>query len=120
MHCVFQEHVGWEHAHVIGHSMGAMVALKLASAHPERVDSLTLISTTGGHFESIPRSWRALWYAFQVCAHALPAKPPICAQICLSSVSIACRDWTIERMQRAGKLFPQRAKNLAQRQIVHC
>ncbi|KAK9788003.1 hypothetical protein WJX73_006862 [Symbiochloris irregularis] len=60
------EHVGWEHAHVVGHSMGAMIALKLASAHPERIDSLTLISTTGGRFQSIPRGWRALWYAFQL------------------------------------------------------
>ena len=64
--CWRQEHVGWEHAHVVGHSMGAMIALKLAAAHPERIDSLTLVSATCGHFESIPRSWRALWYSLQV------------------------------------------------------
>lgn len=62
-----QEHISWEHAHVVGHSMGAMVALKLAAAHPEHIDSLTLVSTTCGHLQSIPRSWRALWYSIQVC-----------------------------------------------------
>ena len=62
----WQEQIGWEHAHVVGHSMGAMIALKLAAAHPERIDSLTLISTTAGHFQCIPRSWRALWYTVQV------------------------------------------------------
>lgn len=60
------EHISWEHAHVVGHSMGAMVALKLAAAHPEHIDSLTLVSTTCGHLQSIPRSWRALWYSIQL------------------------------------------------------
>ncbi|KAA6424663.1 MAG: hypothetical protein FRX49_05330, partial [Trebouxia sp. A1-2] len=35
----------WDQVHVIGHSMGAMVATQLASMHPDRLLSLTLIST---------------------------------------------------------------------------
>ena len=43
------DHIGWSApVHVVGHSMGAMVATKLAAAAPHRVASLTLISATGG------------------------------------------------------------------------
>ena len=34
----------WSSAHVIGHSMGAMIAQLLTVRHPERVRSLTCIS----------------------------------------------------------------------------
>ena len=50
----------------MGHSMGAMIATRLAALAPERVATLTLISATAGGTQSIPRSWRALKYALQV------------------------------------------------------
>jgi pimeloyl-ACP methyl ester carboxylesterase len=37
------EHVGWDRAHVVGHSYGALVALQLANAGPDRVTSLALL-----------------------------------------------------------------------------
>ncbi|CAN6444777.1 unnamed protein product [Victoria cruziana] len=49
------DHLGWEKAHVFGHSMGAMIASKLASIAPDRVLSLALLNATGGGFECIPR-----------------------------------------------------------------
>ncbi|KAF3672318.1 putative aminoacrylate hydrolase RutD-like isoform 2 [Capsicum annuum] len=49
------DHLGWEKAHIFGHSMGAMIACKLAAMVPERVLSLALLNVTGGGYECIPR-----------------------------------------------------------------
>ncbi|XP_074579441.1 uncharacterized protein LOC141835935 [Curcuma longa] len=49
------DHLGWEKAHVFGHSMGAMIACKLAAMSPERICSLALLSVTGGGYECFPK-----------------------------------------------------------------
>ncbi|KAI6681500.1 hypothetical protein NL676_035381 [Syzygium grande] len=46
---------GWETAHVIGHSMRAMIAWKLAAMVPNRVLSLGLLNVTGGGYECFPK-----------------------------------------------------------------
>lgn len=56
------DHLGWrERVHLVGHSMGAMIALKLAAAAPQRVASLSVLSATGGGWQAVPKTWSSLW-----------------------------------------------------------
>jgi pimeloyl-ACP methyl ester carboxylesterase len=61
-----QDHLGWGRVHLVGHSMGSMIAEKVAVLQPSRVESLLLISATGGGFQAIPRSWECLKICIQV------------------------------------------------------
>ncbi|MBY8976747.1 alpha/beta fold hydrolase [Rhodobacteraceae bacterium NNCM2] len=45
------DHLGVERASVIGFSLGGLVAQAIALKHPERVESLTLVSTVAGRTE---------------------------------------------------------------------
>ncbi|KAG0479641.1 hypothetical protein HPP92_010499 [Vanilla planifolia] len=49
------DHLGWKKAHVFGHSMGGMIACKLAAMAPERLLSLALLNSSGGGFECFPK-----------------------------------------------------------------
>uniref|UniRef100_A0A3B4WVM4 AB hydrolase-1 domain-containing protein n=1 Tax=Seriola lalandi dorsalis TaxID=1841481 RepID=A0A3B4WVM4_SERLL len=42
------DHLGWRRAHIVGFSLGGMVAMKLASLNRHRIKSLALISTHTG------------------------------------------------------------------------
>ncbi|RLM80389.1 uncharacterized protein C2845_PM12G12380 [Panicum miliaceum] len=65
------DHLGWRKAHVFGHSMGSMIASKLAAMAPDRVASLALLNTTGGGYQCIPKcavafcnSFSGFWTAY--------------------------------------------------------
>ncbi|TVU44470.1 hypothetical protein EJB05_03913, partial [Eragrostis curvula] len=68
------DHLGWRRAHVVGHSMGSMVAAKLAAAAPSRVASLALLGATGGGYQCVPNllDWRTLSLAYRFLRAATP------------------------------------------------
>ncbi|KAL5716965.1 hypothetical protein ACHQM5_010064 [Ranunculus cassubicifolius] len=67
------DHLGWRKAHVIGHSMGAMISCKLAAMVPDRVLSLALLNVTGGGFECFPKIDRKM---ISLAIRFLKAKTP--------------------------------------------
>uniref|UniRef100_A0A5B6ZE68 AB hydrolase-1 domain-containing protein n=1 Tax=Davidia involucrata TaxID=16924 RepID=A0A5B6ZE68_DAVIN len=67
------DHLGWRKAHVFGHSMGAMIACKLAAVVPDRVLSLALLNVTGGGYECFPKLDRQ---TLSIAIRFLRAKTP--------------------------------------------
>ncbi|XP_023532415.1 uncharacterized protein LOC111794595 [Cucurbita pepo subsp. pepo] len=67
------DHLGWEKVHVFGHSMGGMIACKLAAIAPERVKSLAMLNVTGGGFQCCPKLDRQ---TFDIAVRFLKAKTP--------------------------------------------
>ncbi|KAM7467681.1 hypothetical protein LguiB_015243 [Lonicera macranthoides] len=67
------DHLGWRKAHVFGHSMGAMIACKLAAMVPDRVLSLALLNVTGGGYECFPKFDRQ---TLSIAIRFLKAKTP--------------------------------------------
>jgi 3-oxoadipate enol-lactonase len=64
------EYLGFDQAHVVGHSMGGQIAQELALAYPEKVQSLILLSSLAKGdplFNSVIASWGDL-------AHTLETK----------------------------------------------
>lgn len=54
------DHVGWDAAHIVGHSYGALVALQLALDRPERVRSVALLEPAARGISSSERVAAAL------------------------------------------------------------
>ncbi|XP_062223471.1 uncharacterized protein LOC133922247 [Phragmites australis] len=67
------DHLGWRKAHVFGHSMGSMIASKLAAIAPDRIASLALLSTTGGGYQCIPK---VDWHTISLACRFLRARTP--------------------------------------------
>jgi pimeloyl-ACP methyl ester carboxylesterase len=57
--------LGWDSAHVVGHSLGGLVALEMALAQPARVRSLALLCTLARGRDATALSWRMLWFGLR-------------------------------------------------------
>ncbi|MGH3959334.1 alpha/beta fold hydrolase [Mycobacterium sp.] len=67
------DHLGIARAHVVGASMGGMIAQILAATEPDRVASLGIImSTTGRRFFASPPAWPVIRLAFRAPARDAP------------------------------------------------
>jgi pimeloyl-ACP methyl ester carboxylesterase len=55
------DYLGWDSAHVVGHSLGGPVALELAFGAPHRVRSLSLLCTVARGRDATRLSGRMLW-----------------------------------------------------------
>jgi pimeloyl-ACP methyl ester carboxylesterase len=77
-------HIG--RAHVVGASMGGMIAQVLAGTHPDRVASLALIMSSSNRlFSAVPR-WRVIRLAFGGPAKDAPWEERLAAEV--RSISI--------------------------------
>ena len=75
------DHLDIARAHVVGASMGGMIAQVLAGSHPDRVASLSLIMTSPGKpFSSVPR-WRVIKLAFNAPAKDASAEDKLAFEV---------------------------------------
>lgn len=93
-HAILQS-LGWESAHIIGHSMGSMVACKLAAMFPESTQSLTVICGTGGGWESVPLKPRPLWLGLRLlCSRSKERRAAVDVQFHYSRATLAHKEST--------------------------
>ncbi len=75
------DHLRITRAHVVGASLGGMIAQILAATEPDRVASLGIImSTTGKPFSALP-AWRVIKLAFDAPAKDAPAEEKLAFEV---------------------------------------
>ncbi len=75
------DHLGITRAHVVGASLGGMIAQILAATEPNRVASLGIIMSTTGKPLSAPPAWRVLRLAFDPPAKDASAEEKLAYEV---------------------------------------
>lgn len=60
------DHLGWQSAHIVGHSLGGLIALELALTAKSRVRSLTLLNTFANGTDATRMSLQLLWISLKL------------------------------------------------------
>ena len=60
------DHLGWYSAHVVGHSLGGLIALEVALTAKDRVRSLTLLNTFANGADATRMSLRVFWIGLRL------------------------------------------------------
>jgi pimeloyl-ACP methyl ester carboxylesterase len=75
------DHLQIEKAHVVGASMGGMIAQILAGSHPDQVSSLALLMTSSGKpLSALPR-WRVIKLAFDPPSKDAPREEKLAFEV---------------------------------------
>jgi pimeloyl-ACP methyl ester carboxylesterase len=88
-------------AHVVGHSLGGLVALHVAARSPARVRSLSLLCTFPSGREAAPLSWPLLWHGTRSRVGTRTARATAFLQLVLPPGTISSAD----TMARYATLF---------------
>jgi pimeloyl-ACP methyl ester carboxylesterase len=75
------DHLGITRAHVVGASLGGMIAQILAASEPDRVASLGIIMSTTGKPLSAPPAWRVIKLAFDSPAKDASAEEKLAFEV---------------------------------------
>lgn len=114
--------LGIQRAHVVGHSMGSLIAQRLAIEHPERVERLALVGSTAtavndvvvGFNEVVQRLEDpidpAFIYEFEAGTAASPLPPVFLAGVVAAAAKAPARVW---RDAMAGLLSAEAAHDLS-------
>ncbi len=60
------DHLGWQSAHIVGHSLGGLISLELALTARSRVRSLTLLNTFPNGADATRMSLQLLWISLRL------------------------------------------------------
>lgn len=95
---------GWSAAHVVGHSLGGLVALELARQAPARVRSLALLCTFAHGGVPLRPAWEILWPGLRSRVGSARARRRAFLELVLSPEELAAPDLDA-RALTYGELF---------------
>lgn len=99
---VLMDAQGWESAHLVGHSLGGMVALHLALTARARVRSLSLLCTFSRGRDATKLSWDMFWLGLRTYIGTRGMRRRAFTELVLPRALLADRDAWADRL---GPIF---------------
>ena len=95
---VLMDAQGWESAHVVGHSLGGLVALQLALSARARIRSLSLLCTFARGRDATRLSWGMFWLGLRTYLGTRRMRRRAFTQLVLPPALLMDRDTWAERL----------------------